>query len=54
MCKGMPVILVNRVVDPKRKIVKIRAKKEERHKWSLTKRTSFQRHVLNTKTLLRN
>jgi hypothetical protein len=36
MCKEMPVIPGNRVVDPKRIIIKKwRAKKEERHKGSL-------------------
>jgi hypothetical protein len=36
MCKEMPVILVNRVVDPTRRIgKKWRAKEEGRHKWSL-------------------
>jgi hypothetical protein len=32
MCKEMPVILFNRVVDPKRIIGKRRAREEERHK----------------------
>jgi hypothetical protein len=37
MCKEMPVIPVNMVVDPKRIIrKKWRANKEERQKWSLT------------------
>jgi hypothetical protein len=37
MCKEMPVILVDRVVDPKiRK--KWRAKEEERHKGSLNQK----------------
>jgi hypothetical protein len=37
MCKEMPVIPVNRVVDPKRRIgTKWRAEEEERHKGSLT------------------
>jgi hypothetical protein len=37
MCKEMPVIPVNRVVDPKRIIgKKWRAEEEERHKGSLT------------------
>jgi hypothetical protein len=37
MCKEMPVILVNKVVDPNRIIgKKWRAKEEERHKGSLT------------------
>jgi hypothetical protein len=39
MCKAMPVILVNKVVDPKRIIgKKWRAKEEERHKGSLTQK----------------
>jgi hypothetical protein len=39
MCKEMPVIPVNRVVDPKRIIgTKWRAEEEERHKGSLTKK----------------
>jgi hypothetical protein len=39
MCKEMPVILFNRVVDPKRIIgKKWRAKEEERHKGSLTQK----------------
>jgi hypothetical protein len=37
MCKEMPVIPVNRVVDPKKNNwKKWRAKEEERHKGSLT------------------
>jgi hypothetical protein len=37
MCKEMPVIPVNKVVDPKRIIGKEwRAQEEERHKGSLT------------------
>jgi hypothetical protein len=37
MCKELPVILVNKVVDPKRIIGKNwRAEEEERHKGSLT------------------
>jgi hypothetical protein len=37
MCKEMPVIPVNRVVDPKRIIrIKLRSKEEERHKGLLT------------------
>jgi hypothetical protein len=40
MCKEMPVIPVNKVVDPKRIIrKKWRAKVEERHKGSLIKKT---------------
>jgi hypothetical protein len=46
MCKEMPVIPVNKVVDPKRIIgKKWRAKEEERHKGLLTpppkKKTQF-------------
>jgi hypothetical protein len=37
MCKEMPVIPVNKVVDPKI----WRAKEEERHKGSLTQKTLF-------------
>jgi hypothetical protein len=36
MVKEMPVILVNKVADMKRKIGKRRAKEEVRHKGSLT------------------
>jgi hypothetical protein len=45
MCKELPVILVNKVVDPKRIIgKKWRAEEEERHKGSLTPppKKSFQ------------
>jgi hypothetical protein len=35
----LPVILVNKVVDPKRIIRKMGAEEEERHKGSLTKKT---------------
>jgi hypothetical protein len=39
MCKELPVILVNKVVDPKRIIgKKWRAEEEERHKGSLTEK----------------
>jgi hypothetical protein len=38
MCKELPVILVNKVVDPKRIIKKWRAEEEERHKGSLTQK----------------
>jgi hypothetical protein len=42
MCKELPVILVNRVVDPKRIIrKKWRAKEEERHKGSLTQKNLY-------------
>jgi hypothetical protein len=41
MCKEMPVIPVNKVVDPKRKIGKRRAE-EERHKGLLTKKKYFE------------
>jgi hypothetical protein len=41
MCKEMPVILVNKVVDPKRIIrKKWRAEEEERHEGLLTKKTA--------------
>jgi hypothetical protein len=36
MCKEMPVIPVNRVVDKKRRIGKWRVEEKERHKGSLT------------------
>jgi hypothetical protein len=39
MCKEMPVIPVNRVVDPKRIIRKRRAEEEERHKGLLTQKS---------------
>jgi hypothetical protein len=40
MCKDMPVILVSKVVDPKKNNrKKWWAKKEETHKGSLTKKT---------------
>jgi hypothetical protein len=38
MCKEMPVMPVNSMVDPKRIIKKLRAEEEERHKGSLTKK----------------
>jgi hypothetical protein len=39
MCKELPVILVNKVVDPKRIIgKKWRAEEEERHKGLLTQK----------------
>jgi hypothetical protein len=39
MCKELPVILVNKVVDPKRIMgKKCRAEEEERHKGSLTEK----------------
>jgi hypothetical protein len=42
MCKELPVILVNKVVDPKRIIgKKWRAEEEERHKGSLTQKVPF-------------
>jgi hypothetical protein len=41
MCKELPVIPVNKVVDPKRIIgKKWRAEEEERHKWPLTQKRS--------------
>jgi hypothetical protein len=47
MCKELLVILVNKVVDPKRILgKKWRAKEEERHKGSLTKKKTFLRIVL--------
>jgi hypothetical protein len=44
MCKEMPVIPVNRVVDPKRIIEKWRAKEEERHKGSQTQKKKKKDH----------
>jgi hypothetical protein len=42
MCKELPVVLVNKVVDPKRIIgKKWRAKEEERHKGLLTKKNNI-------------
>jgi hypothetical protein len=42
MCKELLVILVNKVVDPKRILgKKWRAKEEERHKGSLTKKKNI-------------
>jgi hypothetical protein len=42
ICKELPVILVNKVVDPKRIIgKKWRAEEEERHKGSLTQKSHF-------------
>jgi hypothetical protein len=42
MCKDLQVILVNKLVDPKRIIgKKWRAEEEERHKGSLTKKKLF-------------
>jgi hypothetical protein len=51
MCKEMPVIPVNKVVDPKRIIgKKWRAKeKEERHKGSLTKKNFNFMHSQTSK-----
>jgi hypothetical protein len=41
MCKELPVIPVNKVVDPKkRKNGKSRAKEEERHKGLLTQKSA--------------
>jgi hypothetical protein len=46
MCKELPVILVNKVVEPKRIIgKKWRAEEEERHKGSLTKK-NFSSSIL--------
>jgi hypothetical protein len=42
MCKEMPVIPVNRVVDPKRIIRKFRAEEEEWHNGSLTPKTEIK------------
>jgi hypothetical protein len=45
MCKELPVIPVNNVVDPKRIIgKKWRAKEEESHKGSLTKKVHFKQY----------
>jgi hypothetical protein len=41
MCKEMPVIPVNRVLDPKRIIGKKWRAEEERQKGSLTQKTKF-------------
>jgi hypothetical protein len=41
MCKEMPVIPVDKVVDPKRIIGKMRAEGEERHKGSMTKKINY-------------
>jgi hypothetical protein len=48
MCKEMPVIPVNRVVDTKRIIEKWRAEEEERHKGLLSQKhlTKFICYVL--------
>jgi hypothetical protein len=46
MCKELPVILVNKVVDPKRIIGKQwRAKEEERHKGLLTPPPPKKKHL---------
>jgi hypothetical protein len=48
MCKEMPVIPVNKVVDPKRIIgKKWRAEEEERHKGSLTQKSTIAHFALN-------
>jgi hypothetical protein len=48
MCKEMPVIPVNKVVDPKRIIgKKWRAKEKERHKGSLTQKSTIAHFALN-------
>jgi hypothetical protein len=39
MCKELPVILVNKAMDPEKN--KCMAKEEERHKGSLTQKNSF-------------
>jgi hypothetical protein len=43
MCNEMPVTLVTKVVDPKKRIIgkKWRAEEEERHKGSLTQKKIF-------------
>jgi hypothetical protein len=41
MCKELPVILVNKVVDPKRIIRQKWRAKEERHKGLLTHKKQF-------------
>jgi hypothetical protein len=49
MCKELPVILVNKVVDPKRIIgKKWRAEEEERHKGSLTQKRTWQHEQLSS------
>jgi hypothetical protein len=54
MCKELPVILVNKVVDPKRIIgKKWRAKEEERHKGSLTKKNINGRSSVSSRRVLR-
>jgi hypothetical protein len=45
MCKEMPVIPVNKVVDPKIIGKKWRAKKEERHKGLLTLQKVYFSHL---------
>jgi hypothetical protein len=45
MCKEMPVIPVNKVVDPKRIIGKRRAEEEERHKESLTPKNQIYNYL---------
>jgi hypothetical protein len=48
MCKELPVILVNKVVDQKRIIrQKWRAEEEERHKGSLTHKKRFEKSIVN-------
>jgi hypothetical protein len=50
MCKEMPVIPVNKVVDPKRIIgKKWRAEEEERHKGSLTPQKNMVLYFLTKK-----
>jgi hypothetical protein len=49
MCKEMPVIPVNKVVDPKKNNrKKWRAEEEERHKGSLTKKSAIR--LLNARS----
>jgi hypothetical protein len=47
MCKDMPVILVNKVVDTKKKNWKNWRAEEERHKWSLAKKITLQKVALS-------
>jgi hypothetical protein len=55
MRKELPVVLVNKVVDPKRIIgKKWRAKEEERHKGSLTKKKHKTKHSSNANFVSHN
>jgi hypothetical protein len=52
MCKELPVILVNKVVDPKRILgKKWRAEEEERHKGSLTQKNTIVTYLFSLKIL---